>query len=213
MTICGLIREENKMLDTALKTLGLEMPEAQQKRLLAFMTLLQKWNQTYNLTSIENEKMLTHHILDSLAVVPYLKGERILDVGTGAGFPGIPLAFYFPEKHFTLLDSNGKKTRFLIQAKAELGIDNIDVVQSRVEAFHTEDCFDAIIFRAVKSIEEIVGKSRHLCCKRGQFLAMKGSYPAEELKAMTNPVTVHELKIPGLQAKRHLVILQGVSSD
>ena len=199
------------MLNTALKTLNLEMAEAQQERLLAFVSLLQKWNHAYNLTAIEDDKMLTHHILDSLAVVPYLKGARILDVGTGAGFPGMPLAFYFPEKHFTLLDSNGKKTRFLIQAKEALKIDNIEVVQSRVEAYHTEDCFDAIIFRAVKSIEEIVEKSRHLCCKNGRFLAMKGSYPREELKAITNPVTVHELTIPGLHAKRHLVITRNLN--
>ena len=189
-----------------------KISKTQQERLQAFLLLLQKWNHTYNLTAVKNEEMMTHHVLDSLAVAPYIKGNCIIDVGTGAGFPGVPLALHCPEKQFVLLDSNGKKTRFLVQAKAELKIDNIEIVQSRVEAYHTDACFDAIIFRAVKPIQEMIEKTQHLCCKNGQFLAMKGHYPTEELKAVTNPATVHALTVPGLHAKRHLVIIQGASN-
>ena len=119
-------------LQRGIQTLQLNMPALQQERLLDFLLLLQKWNKSYNLTAItEMDEMITHHALDSLAVVPYLSGDRIIDIGTGAGFPGIPLALYFPDKKFTLLDSNGKKTRFLVQAKAALAIDNIEVVHAR----------------------------------------------------------------------------------
>lgn len=194
-------------LQQGLQQLQLTMPETQQTRLLAFLSFLQQWNQAYNLTAIDTlDEMIVLHVLDSLSIVPYVIGVRILDVGTGAGFPGVPLALYYPDKHFTLLDSNGKKTRFLLQAKSQFHLDNIDVVHSRAENYHTERCFDAIICRAVMSIREMIDKTRHLCCKNGQFLAMKAGYPVGELKDVKNPVTVHQLTVPGLQAKRHLVI-------
>jgi len=112
-----------------------------------------------------------------------------------------------------LLDGNGKKTRFLVQAKSELGIDNIEIAHSRAESYHTETCFDAIIFRAVKSTQEMIDKTKHLCCKTGRFFAMKGTNPSEELQAMPYPATVHALTVPGLNAERHLVIVEGVSGD
>ncbi len=204
------------LLQTGLTELGLSLPLRAQTRLLAFLHFLKKWNRHYNLTAIDTlEDMVVRHVLDSLSVAPYLVGRRIIDVGTGAGFPGIPLAFFYPEKHFTLLDSNGKKARFLIQAKSELGIENVDIVHSRAECYHTEPCFDVIIFRAVKSIREMIDKTRHLCCKNGRFFAMKGGYPLAELKAITNPAIVHALTVPGLNAERHLVIaeVEGASGD
>jgi len=201
-----------QQLRQGLSQLKLSMPGNQQDRLLAFLDFVKKWNRSYNLTAITDmEEMISHHVLDSLSIAPYLTGKRIIDIGTGAGFPGVPLALYFPEKQFTLLDSNGKKTRFLVQAKAEFSLDNIEIVHSRAESYRTEICFDAIIFRAVKSIWEMIDKTKHLCCENGQFFAMKASYPTEELKAMTNPVSVHKLQVPGLNAERHLIIVEGAS--
>jgi 16S rRNA (guanine527-N7)-methyltransferase len=200
-------------LQRGIQTLQLNMPALQQERLLDFLLLLQKWNKSYNLTAItEMDEMITHHALDSLAVVPYLSGDRIIDIGTGAGFPGIPLALYFPDKKFTLLDSNGKKTRFLVQAKAALAIDNIEVVHARAETYHTDICFDAIIFRAVTSIADMIDKTQHLCCEHGQYFAMKGSVPTEELKRIDAP-SVYALTVPGLNAERHLVVVEGGTGD
>ena len=198
------------VIDKPLTTMGLSMSETAQQKAIQFLRCLEKWNRAYNLTAIRQfDQMITYHLLDSLSVAPYLQGQNILDVGTGAGFPGIPLALYFPEKQFTLLDSNGKKTRFLLQVVAELAIKNVRIVQMRVEDYHTPQCFDVIIFRAVKSILEVISKSQHLCCKKGQFLAMKAAYPAEELQKMTNPFTVRALTVPGLNAERHLIIVEG----
>jgi len=193
--------------------MGLTMPAAQQQKALAFLHFLEKWNNAYNLTAIRDfDGMMTHHLLDSLSIAPYIHGQRIIDVGSGAGFPGIPLALYYPQRHFVLLDSNGKKTRFLLQAKSEFDIANIDVVQMRVENYQTVSCFDAIIFRAVKSIPEMISKTQQLCCKNGQFLAMKAVYPAEELQNLSNPFTVQALSVPGLDAKRHLIIIEGTAN-
>lgn len=198
--------------ESQLKAMGLSMPEIMQQKALDFLRFLQKWNRAYNLTAIHDfDTMITHHLLDSLSIAPYVRGERILDVGSGAGFPGIPLALYFPNKQFTLLDSNGKKTRFLTQAVAELGIQNVEVVQMRVENYHTNPGFDAIIFRAVKSIPEMISKTQHLCRKNGQFLAMKANYPKEELQKLNNPFTVQTLVVPALNAERHLIIIEDIA--
>ncbi len=199
-------------LESQLRAMGLSMPRALQEKALDFLRILKKWNHSYNLTAIDDfNTMVKHHLLDSLSLVPYLQTKRILDVGTGAGFPGIPLALYYPNKQFTLLDSNGKKTRFLLQAIAELSINNVNVVQSRAENFKTEFCFDAIISRAVASISEIVLKTQHLCCKGGKIFAMKGAYPAKELETFDRPFLVQVLAVPGLNAKRHLIIIEGVA--
>lgn len=197
--------------DLSLNAMGLSMPEAMQQKAFDFLRLLKKWNKVYNLTAIHDlEKMITHHLLDSLSIAPFLQGNRILDVGTGAGFPGIPLALYYPDKQFTLLDSNGKKTRFLVQATAELNIQNVAVIQERVENYRAIPCFDVIIFRAVRSIPEMIAKVQHLCCEKGRFLAMKATYPAKELKNLSHPFTVKLLRVPGLNAERHVVIIEGV---
>lgn len=177
-----------------------------------YLQLLQQWNSVHNLTAITDpEQMVILHILDSLAISPYLYGQRLLDVGTGAGLPGIPLALKHPEKEFTLLDSNSKKTRFLTQVKHELQIKNINIIHSRVEDFHPDKNFDSILSRAFSSLEVMLQTTQHLLAAGGQFLAMKGIYPEEELKAIpeTFKVTaVHTLTIQGLDAKRCLVCIE-----
>lgn len=197
-------------LDAGLKKLGLDLPEAVRGELIAYIELLAKWNKAYNLTAVrEPLEMVTRHLLDSLTVVPYLQGQRIIDVGTGGGLPGIPLSIVFPEREFVLLDSNSKKTRFLVQAKAELGLDNVTVVHRRVEEFRPEQTFDAVITRAFASVADILTSSRHLLGPGGKFLAMKGLIPADELASLPAGFHLEEviaLEVPGLeQEQRHLL--------
>ena len=152
--------------------------------------------------------MIVHHLLDSLAVVPYLKGSLVLDVGTGAGLPGIPLAIARPELSFVLLDSQQKKTRFVRQTVLELGLANVEVVQARVGDFHPAQRFDTVISRAFAALGNFVREVGHLCQPGGRILAMKGRYPETELKEIPEPYTVvavTELTVPGLRGERHLI--------
>lgn len=202
--------ELRKKLDKGLERLGLDLPEAVRDGLIAYVQLLAKWNRAYNLTAVRDPaEMVTRHLLDSLAVVPHLEGERIIDVGTGGGLPGIPLALVFPERRFVLLDANSKKTRFLIQARAVLGLENVEVVHARVEQYHDESPFDCIITRAFASVTDILTNSRHLLTRNGEFLAMKGVVPDEELAALPQGFYLDEvipLRVPGLeQEQRHLL--------
>ena len=145
---------------------------SQRQQLLEYVALLAKWNKAYNLTAVRDEaQMVVRHLLDSLAVVPYLTGKRLIDVGTGAGLPGIPLAILFPEREFHLLDSNGKKTRFLTQVKNELGLTNLQVVNSRVEAFEPGQPFDGITSRAFASLADFTQLTRHLGTEQTRWLA------------------------------------------
>ncbi len=182
-----------------------------QAKLVAYVRLLEKWNRTYNLTAVrEPQQMVTRHLLDSLAILPYLKGPRVLDIGTGAGLPGLPLALARPDLQFVLLDSNAKKTRFVTQACAELGLKNIEVVNNRVEKYHPEAPFDTIVSRAFSTITDMLVANRHVCGAAGQFLAMKGIYPQEELAGIPTGYTVSGvpmLVVPGLSAARHVVII------
>lgn len=199
-----------KRLQQGLSEMGLDLAAPVRKKLLNFLELLEKWNRAYNLTAVRDpEQMVPRHLLDSLTVLPYLQGPRVLDIGTGAGLPGIPLALARPDLEFTLLDSNAKKTRFATQALHELGLKNVAVVQERVEKFHPETKFDTLIARAFASIPDMLAASRHLCAPRGRFLVMKGVFPQEELAAVTDgyQAEVKALRIPGLDAARHLVIL------
>ncbi len=199
-----------KRLQQGLSEMGLDLTAPVRKKLLNFLELLEKWNRAYNLTAVRDpEQMVPRHLLDSLTVLPYLQGPRVLDIGTGAGLPGIPLALARPDLEFTLLDSNAKKTRFATQALHELGLKNVAVVQERVEKFHPETKFDTLIARAFASIPDMLAASRHLCAPRGRFLVMKGVFPQEELAAVTDgyQAEVKALRIPGLDAARHLVIL------
>ncbi len=199
-------------LEAGLQTMQLELPESVVERLLAYLAMLAKWNKAYNLTAVrEPLEMVTKHLLDSLAVVPYLPGKRIIDVGTGGGLPGIPLSLVFPERNFTLLDANGKKTRFLVQARAELGLKNVTVVHERVENYRPEQPYDCVITRAFASVADILTGSRHLLADNGQMIAMKGEVPEEELTALPEGyrlVEVISLKVPGLeQEQRHLLCI------
>ncbi len=200
---------QDKILHLGLEKLGLVLPGDTGRRLLDYVALLDKWNKTYNLTAVRDPvQMITHHILDSLAVQLFLKGPDILDIGTGAGLPGIPLALACPHYQFTLLDSNAKKTRFVIQAKAELGLANVQVVHERVEKYRPVQKFDTLLTRAFASLTEILRLAGHLLTENGEFLAMKGNYPKDELEQLTSPfkvLEVCELLVPGLDEQRHLV--------
>lgn len=197
------------MLSTGIATLGLSIPQSAQDSMLSFLELLQKWNKAYNLTAIDDlEQMITIHLLDSLSIAPYLDGKRVLDVGAGAGFPGIPLAFAYPDKQFTLLDSVGKKTRFLRQAVATFKITNVEVVQARMEKFSSRHCFDAIICRAVGTLADVVAKTKRVICPQGQWLMMKGECPRTEMQMLTHMATAYALKVPGLTARRHVIVIK-----
>ena len=199
-------------LADGLKALPLELNDSVQRRLIDFVQLLVKWNRAYNLTAIRQpEQMVTRHLLDSLVIGPYLKGPHILDVGTGAGLPGIPLALAYPDHHFTLLDSNGKKIRFVTQAVAELGLANVDVIQSRIEAFQPTCRFDTITARAYASIDELISQTTRLLADKGQYLIMKGIYPIAEVEAIPagyQVAAVHQLDVPNLDAERHLLVIR-----
>ncbi|HEY6131925.1 MAG TPA: 16S rRNA (guanine(527)-N(7))-methyltransferase RsmG [Halioglobus sp.] len=183
-----------------------------QQRLLDYLELLSKWNGTYNLTAVRDKaQMVTRHLLDSLAIAPYLTGQRFIDVGTGAGLPGVPLAIVFPEREFHLLDSNGKKTRFLFQVKTALGLDNMIVHLARVESFRAASPFDMVLSRAFASLQDMVHGCRHLLAPGGCFLAMKGAHPMPELDAVSQEcaeVAVYPLTVPGLDEQRHLVKIE-----
>jgi 16S rRNA (guanine527-N7)-methyltransferase len=199
-------------LAEGLAALELDLSDHVQHQLINFLHLLVKWNRAYNLTAVRQpEQMVTRHLLDSLVIGPYIQGPRILDVGTGAGLPGIPLALAYPNCQFTLLDSNGKKIRFVTQAVAELGLVNVDVVQSRVEAYQPASRFDTVTARAYSSIEELVKQTAHLLADGGQYLIMKGAYPVAEVEAMPagyHLEAIHQLQVPRLDAQRHLLVVR-----
>ena len=202
----------HKRLEQGLALLGQQpLPVEDRQRLLAFVRLLAKWNAAYNLTAVrEPEEMVTRHVLDSLVVLPYLHGARVLDIGTGAGLPGIPLAVARPDCSFALLDANAKKTRFVTQVVGELGLKNVEVVQTRVENYRPVEKFDTLVARAFASMADILKNARHLCAPHGHFLVMKGVYPEAELAAIPAEYAVREvvaLKVPGLDAARHLAIV------
>ena len=186
-------------------------PEAQQ-RMLDYLLLVEKWNKAYNLTAVrEPAKMLTHHLLDSLSVLPHLRGDRLLDVGSGAGLPGIPLALARPEWEFTLLDSSHKKTTFLRQAVIELGLTNVEVVCDRVETWPSPQPFNTVVSRAFSDLPEFLALAGKLCAKTGVVVAMKGVYPHEELAQVPKDFqlcNVVPLNVPGLGAERHAAVLQ-----
>lgn len=199
-------------LSAGLFRLGLALSEAQQRLLLDYIALLQKWNKVYNLTAVRDpENMLYQHLLDSLAVLPYVGNGRLLDVGTGGGLPGVVLAIARPELDITLLDSNQKKTTFLRQASIELGLKNVRVECIRVDDYQPVTPFDMVISRAFSELAEFVRLSARLCRAGGVLLAMKGVYPHDELAQLSEKfqqIDVVSLDVPGLEAQRHLVILR-----
>ncbi|QGZ32590.1 16S rRNA (guanine(527)-N(7))-methyltransferase RsmG [Stutzerimonas stutzeri] len=197
--------------------LGIDLNETQQGQLLAYLALLIKWNKAYNLTAVRDPaEMVSRHLLDSLSVAPHVAqgGSRWLDVGSGGGMPGIPLAILFPEHSFTLLDSNGKKTRFLTQVKLELKLANLEVVHSRVEQFRPARPFAGITSRAFSALSDFADWTRHLGDLDTRWLAMKGVQPDDELQALPADFQLERclvLKVPGCQGQRHLLILRRTS--
>ncbi len=197
------------MLVQGVSRLGLDLSGEALERLLVYLELLTKWNRVYNLTAIRDPvQMVIRHLLDSLAVLPHVEGKRFIDVGTGAGLPGIPLALALADTQWVLLDANGKKARFVTQAIAATGLANVSVAQARVADYHPALSFDAVVTRAYAALVDMVGDTRHLCGPHGRILAMKGRLPVEEIRrveAMSRVVRVHELAVPGLEEARCLI--------
>lgn len=205
-----------KKLDGLLSAAGITLSDQQKQQLLGYVAMLDKWNKAYNLTSIRaTQQMLVRHIMDSIVVNPYLVGSRFIDVGTGPGLPGIPLAIVRPDAHFTLLDSLGKRVRFLRQVQHELGLKNIEPVQSRVEVYPAEPPFDGVISRAFASLQDMLAWCHHLPATGvGRFYALKGVCPEAELSQLPEGVSLEaviRLQVPELDGERHLVVLNGTA--
>ncbi|MEK6748397.1 MAG: 16S rRNA (guanine(527)-N(7))-methyltransferase RsmG [Pseudomonadota bacterium] len=194
------------------KELGLALDASQVDKLCRYVASLYKWNQVYNLTSVRRpDQIAVRHILDSLAVWQQVRGQRVLDVGSGAGLPGIPLAILMAGKQFVLIDSVAKKTRFMLQAALELGLQNVEVVQHRVEDYRTARPFDTVVSRAFSSIREMLQLTQEVLAPGGVYLALKGAYPEHELAELPAGFGVTKLvplKVPGLDAERHVVCIE-----
>ena len=174
-----------------------------------YLLLLDKWNTAYNLTAIHTiQDRVERHILDSLAIYPWIKGKHILDVGTGAGLPGIPLALCYPDKHVVLLDSNGKKTRFLTEVKRVLNLSNVDIVHMRVERYRPEILFDSIVSRAFSDLQSLLDLTAHLIRPQGHWVAMKGPNVNIELQTLSRPYRLESYQIPGMSGERYCVVLE-----
>lgn len=198
-------------LDSLLDQTPLQVSPAQRQQLVAYVELLNKWNKAYNLTSVRNpEDMLVKHILDSLVVGPKLSGQHFIDVGTGPGLPGIPLAILYPERNFVLLDSLGKRITFLRQVVFQLKLTNVTPTLSRVEEFQPEQPFDGVLSRAFASLQDMVNWCQHLIDTNGRFYALKGLLPEQEFSELPDNIQVsasHQLQVPQLDGERHLIEL------
>ena len=205
-----------EQLSSGLVALGIDLSAEVQTRLLAYATFLEKWNRTYSLTALRDPKRaVSHHLLDSLAILPFVTALNLLDVGSGGGQPGIPLAIARPDLEVTLLDSNGKKVAFLKQAVIELGLKNVQVISARVEDYRPEAFFAAITSRAFAELADFVGLTKHLLAPSGAWLAMKGQRPDAEIAKLPAGASgvsvseVHRLNVPGVDGERHLVVIRG----
>ncbi len=196
-------------LENGIAALGIDVPAQAPALLLQFIDLLITWNSAYNLSGITDpEEMLHRHVLDSLSILPAVRGKRVIDIGTGAGLPGIPLAVCLPGTGFHLLDSNGKKMRFLFQVKSQLRLGNVSLVHGRAEDCADDGPFDVVLSRAVASLEDLLAIGGHLLAPEGEMLAMKSAPSAEELAGVKPPYTVRSitgLSVPGATTPRHLV--------
>ncbi len=198
-----------KELEQGLHTLGLESSERVLHLLMKYIRLLNKWNSTFNLSGVTDiESMVSRHLLDSLSLNRFLAGTRFLDIGSGAGLPGIPLAILNPQKQFVLVDSNGKKTRFLFEVKTTLGLTNISIENCRIEHYQSPQQIDMVMCRAFSTLEDVVTKAQHLLSSGSALLAMKGRYPEQEILSLPDDfeiTRVVKLEIPGNKSQRHLI--------
>jgi 16S rRNA (guanine527-N7)-methyltransferase len=202
---------DNSQLLRGLAAMGVDLPPARREKLLAYLALLYKWNRTYRLTAIEEDEAVGCHLLDSLSILPFVPDGRLLDVGSGGGAPGIPLAIARPELSVTLLDGNSKKAAFLRQAAIELDLANLAVHGGRVERYHPAVGFAAIVARAFAELADFVALSRHLLDAGGVWLAMKGVRPGDEIARLPGGVrveAVHRLEVPEVGGERHLVVMR-----
>lgn len=209
MTEISLLADK---LEILLKRTALDITDQQKSQLVKFVLLLNKWNKAYNLTSVRDpQEMLIKHILDSLVVSPYLQGDHFIDVGTGPGLPGLPLAIINPDKQFVLLDSLGKRISFIRNTVRELKLTNVETVLSRVEKYQVEHQFDGILSRAFASLKEMTDWCQHLPKENGLFYALKGLYHEDEVQQLDKKFVVQEvikLDVPELEGKRHLVLIR-----
>ena len=200
-----------RLLESGIQELDIPLNDEVIEKILRYREMLEKWNRAYNLTAVRDpEEQVVKHLLDSLAVLPLIRGERFVDVGAGAGLPGIPLAIARPDLHFTQIDSAGKKARFMVQAARELGLGNVEVHHCRVEAYEPETLFDGVLSRAFASLADMIEVAGHLCAEDGRLFAMKGQRPGEELAALPEGwklERIDSITVPGLDAERCLVVL------
>ncbi|WP_114416793.1 16S rRNA (guanine(527)-N(7))-methyltransferase RsmG [Marinospirillum perlucidum] len=200
------------LLSQGLQQLGIETSSLQEQQLMDYLLLLEKWNQAYNLTAVRDPReMISRHLLDSLAVLPYVESGEITDIGSGAGLPGIPLAILRPDLQVNSLDSNGKKTRFQFQVKAALALDNFQVSQARVENYQAATRSQQLVSRAFASLKDFLTWTQPLAAEDARWLAMKGQYPYQEVEELPEGFFVdlsHELKVPGQEGQRHLLIIR-----
>ena len=202
---------EREMLVSGARELGIELDPIRAETLLKLVDELEQGNAQFNLTAIRDRPgMLRKHVLDSMSLQPYLRGERLADVGTGAGFPGLVLAAVNPQRRFTLIEATGKKARFVEQTAQRIGSGNVLVVNSRAENYRPFELFDTVVARALSSLADFVAYAGHLCAPDGRLLAMKGKRPDDEISALPRAfrvLAVHRLSVPGLPDERHLVEL------
>jgi 16S rRNA (guanine527-N7)-methyltransferase len=208
---------EHDRLVSGANALGVALTEEAIAKLIALLDLLGKWNAVYNLTALQKrDEWIALHLFDSLSLAPHVSGERFLDVGCGPGFPGLPLAIASPQQHWTLVDSNQKKTAFAAQAAAELGLPNIDVRQSRIETFRPAEPFDAVVSRAFSSLADFARLTGGLVTEQGSLIAMKGKVPKDELDALPDGVRcdrIVPLRVPEVDAERHLIFMHHVRNQ
>jgi 16S rRNA (guanine527-N7)-methyltransferase len=203
-------KSPSTMLVQGAKQMGVHIDDQAIEAMFSFLAILGRWNRVYNLTAIEGKaRSVTRHLLDSLSVIPHLQGGRILDVGSGAGLPGVPVSLACPAKHVVLLDANAKRCRFLRQVKAELRLANVEVVQNRAENYQPEQKFDSLLSRAFSDLPTFIDACRHLLADEGKMLAMKGEWNDQMAGNLPADFVVDEvikLDVPGLKEQRHLVI-------
>jgi 16S rRNA (guanine527-N7)-methyltransferase len=210
-------QSEHELLVSGARDIGIDLDAAGSAALLRLVDELELGNAQFNLTAIRDRLgMLRKHVLDSLSLQPYLRGVRIADIGTGAGFPGLPLAIVNPQRRFTLVEATGKKARFVEQTIQRLGCDNVQVAHTRAETYRPFELFDTVVARALSSLADFAAYAGHLCAPEGRLLAMKGKRPDEEISALPKSfrvLAVHRLKVPGLDDERHLVELSPAKAN